>query len=91
MPRTHDFEADRIHYTWDVQHEPGLVVDSGDVVVVVHTREVSDGQITPTSTARALAGIDWARVYPLAGPIQVEGAEPGDVLSALLPLAVFRS
>ena len=32
MPRTHYFQADRIHYTWDVQHEPGLVVESGDVV-----------------------------------------------------------
>jgi acetamidase/formamidase len=80
MPRTHYVQADRIHYTWDVQHEPALAVESGDVVVV-HTREVSDGQITPASTARALADMDWARVYPLAGPILVNGADPGDTLA----------
>ena len=28
-----------------------------------------------------IAGLDWDRVYPLAGPIAVEGAEPGDTLA----------
>ena len=27
-----------------------------------------------------IAGLDWDRVYPLAGPVAVEGAEPGDTL-----------
>lgn len=80
IPRTHYAPTDRAHHTWDVRHEPALVIESGDVVIV-HTREVSDGQITPTSTTDALRTIDWARIYPLTGPMYVNGAEPGDVLA----------
>ena len=28
-----------------------------------------------------IAGLDWSRVYPLAGPVYVEGAAPGDTLA----------
>jgi acetamidase/formamidase len=71
---------EKVHYTWDVRHAPALAVDSGDVVVV-HTRDVSDNQITPTSTVADLPGLNWERVYPLAGPIAVHGARPGDALA----------
>jgi acetamidase/formamidase len=77
--RTHHFPADRVHFTWDVDHEPVLTVASGDTVVV-QTRDVSDNQITPDSTAADL-DIDWDRVYPLAGPIAVEDAKPGHTLA----------
>ena len=77
---THYFPSDRVHFTWDAGNEPVLTVDSGDVVVV-HTRDVSDNQITPDSTAEVIAGLDWDRVYPLAGPIAVDGAQPGDTLA----------
>jgi acetamidase/formamidase len=77
--RTHHFPADRVHFTWDVVHEPVLTVASGDTVVM-QTRDVSDNQITPESTAADL-DLDWDRVYPLAGPIAVEGAEPGHTLA----------
>ena len=79
MPKTHYFPEDRVHYVWDNEQEPVLAVEPGDTVVY-HTREVSDGQITPDSTADALATLDWDRLYPLAGPVAIEGAEPGDVL-----------
>jgi acetamidase/formamidase len=77
--RTHHFPADRVHFTWDVSHEPVLTVASGDTVVM-QTRDVSDNQISPESTAADL-DLDWDRVYPLAGPIAVEGAEPGHTLA----------
>jgi acetamidase/formamidase len=57
-----------------------LSIESGDTLVV-HTRDVSDNQIAPDSTADALSTLDWDRVYPLAGPIRVEGARPGDTLA----------
>ena len=44
------------------------------------SREVSDGQISPSSTTEDLAGLDWERLYPLVGPVAVEGAEPGDAV-----------
>jgi acetamidase/formamidase len=77
---THYFPEDRVHFTWDVSNEPVLTIESGDTVVY-RTRDVSDNQITPASTADQIPTLDWERVYPLAGPVRVEGAEPGDTLA----------
>ena len=80
MPATHYFPSDRVHYTWDAGNEPVLAVESGDTVVV-QTRDVCDNQITPDSAVDAVTRVDWDRVYPLAGPIAVDGARPGDTLA----------
>ena len=80
MAATRYVPEDRVHFTWDVQHEPVLTIDSGDTVVV-RTRDVSDNQVTPVSTTADLAGLNWDRVYPLAGPIAVSGAQPGDTVA----------
>jgi acetamidase/formamidase len=80
MAQTHYFPDDRVHFTWDAGNEPVLEIESGDRVVI-HTRDVTDNQITPASTTADLTRIDWDRVYPLAGPIRVGGAEPGDTLA----------
>jgi acetamidase/formamidase len=80
MARTHYLPDDRVHYTWDTAHEPLLALDSGDTVVV-NTRDVSDNQIGPDSDSSVIAGLDWDRVYPLAGPILVNGAQPGEAPS----------
>lgn len=80
MAETHYLSADDIHFLWDTTHEPALTVASGDTVVA-HTRDVSDNQIGPGSTAEALASFDFDRLYPLAGPIAVVGAEQGDTLA----------
>jgi len=80
MARTHELPADPVHYTWDTGNEPLLAIESGDTVVMT-TRDVSDKQVTPSSASADIATIDWDRVYPLAGPIAVEGAEQGDTLA----------
>ena len=80
MAKTHYFPSDQVHFTWDAGNAPVLTIDSGDTVVV-HTRDVSDNQIGPDSTVDVIAGLDWDRVYPLAGPIAVNGAQPGDTLA----------
>ena len=80
MPKTHYFPEDQIHYVWDNELAPALTVEPGDTVVY-HTREVSDGQATPDSKADVLSGLDWERLYPLAGPVAMAGAEPGDILT----------
>src|SRR5918994_1838061 len=80
MARTHYCPEDRVHFRGDAGHEPVLTVESGDTVVV-HTRDVSDNQLTPSSTSADIARLDWDRVYPLAGPIAIDGAEPGDTLA----------
>jgi acetamidase/formamidase len=80
MAQTHYFPSDEVHFTWDAGNAPVLTVDSGDTVVV-HTRDVSDNQIGPDFTVDVIAGLDWDRVYPLAGPIAMHGAQPGDTLA----------
>jgi acetamidase/formamidase len=68
-----------VHYTWDTNNEPLIVIESGDTVVV-WTRDVSDNQIGPESESSALSSFDWDRAYPLTGPIGIHGAEAGDTL-----------
>ncbi len=80
MPRTHYLPDEQVHFTWDAGNEPRIVVDSGDTVVV-WTRDVSDNQIGRDSDTSVIAGLDWNRVYPLCGPIGIDGAEPGDTLA----------
>jgi len=80
MARTHYLPDEQVHFTWDAGNEPRVVVESGDTVVV-WTRDVSDNQITPESDTSVIAGLDWDRVYPLNGPIGIDGAEPGDTLA----------
>ena len=80
MPTTHHLPDEQAHFTWDTSHEPVLEIDSGDTVVV-WTRDVSDNQIGPDSDASVIPNIDWDRVYPLAGPIVVKDAQPGDTLA----------
>jgi acetamidase/formamidase len=75
----HVLERGRVHYKWDNSLAPAIEIDPGDVVHC-ETLEVTDGQVTPGSPASALGTIDFDRLYPLAGPVHVRGAEPGDVL-----------
>lgn len=80
MAKTHYFPADIVHYTWDAKHKPVITIQSGDTVIF-ETRDVTDGQFNPESTTESISQLDWSRVYPLAGPVYVEGAEPGDILA----------
>jgi acetamidase/formamidase len=80
MARTHTFPTDSVHHTWDAGNAPVITVDSGDTVVLT-TRDVSDGQLSPAADASIFAELDWERSYPLAGPIAISGAEPGDTLA----------
>ena len=75
----HVLERGRVHYTWDRNHPPVVEIEPGDVVHC-ETEEVSDGQVRPGTAASELGGLDFSRLYPLAGPIYVKGAEPGDAL-----------
>ncbi|GAC1422984.1 MAG: acetamidase/formamidase family protein [Candidatus Velthaea sp.] len=46
----------------------------------IECREWTDGQIRNTDTANDVRDIDLSVVHMLSGPIEVEGAEPGDLL-----------
>ncbi|WP_239457157.1 acetamidase/formamidase family protein [Planococcus versutus] len=79
LSKTHTFPEDRVHYTWEKDPQPVLTIDSGDQVDFF-TREVADDQFDENSTTKDIETLDWARVYPLAGPVEIRGAQPGDTL-----------
>ncbi len=55
-------------------------ISDGDIVHF-STDDFAGGQIGPDSTHSDLLGLDFDAIYPLSGPVFVEGAEPGDVLA----------
>ena len=77
MAREHTLPRDRVHHAnWDNSLPPAIEIDPGDTVHF-ETPDVSDGQNFPGHDP---ADRDPARSYPLAGPVYVRGAEPGQVL-----------
>jgi acetamidase/formamidase len=76
----HHLDPTMYHCKWNKDLAPALQIDSGDVVHC-WTQEVTNGQIQPGDPPEALTRVDFDQLYPLAGPISVNGAEPGDVLA----------
>ena len=68
---------------WDASVPPLLHVPSGSEVWF-DVLDASCGQITDRSTAADLETLDFSRLDQVAGPIHVDGAEPGDVLEVEL-------
>jgi acetamidase/formamidase len=68
------------HRAWEVDLEPVLSIAAGDVVSV-ETDDFAGGQIGRDATSEDLPSLDFNSIYPLAGPIFVEGAQPGDALA----------
>ena len=69
----------QFHLTWDASIPPIATVASG-TEIQFDALDASCGQITADSTVDDLASLDFSRVDQVAGPIFVEGAEPGDTL-----------
>jgi formamidase len=59
--------------------EPIASIDSGEEIEL-ELRDGMDGQLSPSSDSAALKSIDLDANHPLTGPIEINGARPGDVL-----------
>ena len=68
--------------------EPALRVPAG-TRLRLETADCFDDQVR--SPGDVLDAIDWERVNPATGPVWVEGADPGDVLSVLVEAIDVRS
>ena len=79
----HRIPRDQVHYKWDNRNRPVVEIDPGDTVHC-ETEEVSGGQLKPGMPAGALATLDFNRLYPLAGPVYIRDAEPGDTLEVTI-------
>ena len=80
---THFLKYDQTHNKFSRTIPPVLRVPSG-AVIQVETKEASDDQFSPTSDLTTLAKLDFGPIHPLAGPVFVEGAKPGDILAVTL-------
>lgn len=67
------------HYKWDRNHKPVASIRSGDTVTF-EINEVTSWQITRATKSDDLNRLDDSKLYPLAGPVYVEDAKPGDTL-----------
>jgi formamidase len=59
--------------------EPIATIDPGDEIEL-ELRDGMDGQLSPSSDSAALNTIDLDANHPLTGPIEINGARPGDLL-----------
>ncbi len=78
----HALTSDVVHHAWDNAIPPRLVIDQGETVVF-HTRNASDGRVTPDMPAGASpppADAPPFTGHPLTGPVFIRGAAPGDTL-----------
>ena len=80
MANHHSIGRETFHYLWSRDHKPALSIKPGDDVYF-DINDVSSWQITKDSGVGILSSFDDSKLYPLAGPVYVEGAEPGDTLT----------
>lgn len=79
MPSRHKIGLDTFHYKWNRTHKPVISIKDGDTAVF-KINDVMTWQITKDTKSEDLSDLDNSKLYPLAGPVYVEGAKPGDVL-----------
>lgn len=76
----YELERGKIQFKWNNVKMPAISLNSGDTLHC-WTDEVSYGQLTPGCSAALLSDMDSDKVYPLAGPIYIKDAMPGDTLA----------
>ena len=82
MPTDHVIDPAAIHHAWDRDLAPALTIASGDSVAV-DVPMAGHGQV-PREGGYADCAFDFDTLYHLAGPIAIEGAEPGHTLQVEL-------
>jgi acetamidase/formamidase len=79
----HTIHDHQCHFGWNNANQPVVRAAPGDTVEF-HPVDSSGGQLTAKSTVADIAALDFDKVNPVAGPVFVEGAEPGDALKVTL-------
>jgi acetamidase/formamidase len=75
----HTIPLKTFHYKWNREHKPVLRIQDGDSVTF-EINDVWSWEIKKTTKASDLPRLDPEKLYPLAGPVYVDGAKPGDAL-----------
>ena len=69
--------------SWDNSYPPAISIAPGDTVEFKDI-DATSGQIKATSTVEVIRNLDFSRINPIAGPVYVDGAMPGDALKVTL-------
>jgi acetamidase/formamidase len=83
MATTHRHTIHQTHLGWDRSFPPVARIAPGESLEF-DVADASGGQLGESSTAADVARLDFSKVNPVAGPVYVAGAEPGDVLKVTL-------
>lgn len=84
----HTIHKGHHHMTWDNARPPALTIAPGDTIEFDEI-DATSKQITPQTKVEQLSDLDFGLINPIAGPIYVDGAMPGDALK--VTLLGFRS
>ena len=77
----HKILRDKVIYAMSGDNEPVLYANPGELIEF-ETEDALHGQIK--NAEEGFDGLDWSRVNPATGPVYVNGAAPGDVLSVYI-------
>src|SRR5580704_7868072 len=83
MATAHPRTIHQHHFGWDHGFPPVVRVAPGESLEF-DPPDSSGGQLSAGSTVADVARLDFSKVNPVAGPVFVDGAEPGDVLKVTL-------
>ena len=80
---THPRTIHQHHFGWDHSFPPVVRIAPGESLEF-DAPDSSGAQLSAGSTVGDVARLDFSKVNPVAGPVFVDGAEPGDVLKVTL-------
>lgn len=81
--RGHTIHSKDHHLSWDNSRLPAITIAPGDTVEFKDI-DATSGQIKATSTVADIRTLDFSLINPIAGPVYVDGAMPGDALKVTL-------
>ena len=81
--QNHTIHQHQCHFGWNKDNPPVARIAPGETVEF-NPVDSSGGQLTIKSTVADIPDLDFGKVNPVAGPVYVEGAEPGDAIKVTL-------
>jgi acetamidase/formamidase len=83
MAAAHRHTIHQQHHGWNRSFAPAARIAPGESLEFA-VADSSGGQLHDKSTVGDVGRLDFAKVNPVAGPVFVDGAEPGDILKVTL-------
>jgi acetamidase/formamidase len=80
---THSLHQRFCHCGWNRDNQPAIRIAPGETVEF-NPLDSSGGQLTAASTLDDLNTLDFGKINPVAGPVYIDGAEPGDAIKVTL-------